>query len=55
VLLPAYRVSLSSFPEILAWSAEERRLGELLIDYPMIAQPDGLALDDQGVARVERA
>src|SRR6476660_6219892 len=52
---PACRVSLSSFREIIAWSAEDGGLRKLLIDDPMIAQPDGLALDDQRVARVERA
>src|SRR5258705_1495654 len=52
---PACGVSLSSFREIIAWSAEDGGLRKLLIDDPMIAQPDGLALDDQRVARVERA
>src|SRR5258705_3735301 len=52
---PACRVSLSSFREIIAWSAEDGGLRKLPIDDPMIAQPDGLALDDQRVARVERA
>jgi len=55
VILPACRVSLSPFREILAWSAEDGGLGELLLDDPVIAQPDGLALDDQRVACVERA
>src|ERR1700730_1398147 len=46
---------LRAIQEILARSNERGRLRELLIDYPMIAQPVRLALDDQGVTRVERA
>ena len=48
------------FREKIAWSrgkrlSEPRRLGELLIEDPVIAEPNRLALDDERVARIERA
>ena len=46
------RVSRTPPPEISAWSAEGGRLRELLVHPLMIAEPDGLAMDDQGAARL---